>query len=133
MNILVTGASGFVGHSATLELSKRDFVVHAFTRAYHDWPSRIIPFNSPSISDLKYHHPAFKGVECVLHLAGRAHVMRERKANSIQEFIAVNCMETLEIARQASLAGVRRFVFVSSVKVNGESSTSLSPKEILIP
>lgn len=127
MNILVTGASGFVGSAASLELSLRDYSVRVLTRTHRGWPPSITSFNSPFIHDIKYSHPAFKGVDCVLHLAGRAHVMRERHSTSTREFMDVNCFATLAFARQAALAGVQRFIFVSSIKVNGEYSSPSSP------
>lgn len=63
-----------------------------------------------------------KGVEAVVHLANRAHVMHESDANPLALYRSVNTEGTLQLARQAAVAGVKRFIFISSVKVNGEST-----------
>jgi nucleoside-diphosphate-sugar epimerase len=65
---------------------------------------------------------ALRGIDSVVHLAARVHVLRDRAAIPRNEFRRVNVLGTLSLARQASQAGVRRFVFVSSIKVNGEST-----------
>jgi nucleoside-diphosphate-sugar epimerase len=67
------------------------------------------------------------GIEAVIHLAGRVHIMSEIEINSLAAFRAVNVDGTLSLARQAAAAGVKRFVFMSSVKVNGETSLSGRP------
>ena len=63
-----------------------------------------------------------RGKDAVIHLAARVHVMRESAGDPLAEFRRVNTEGTLNLARQAVLAGVKRFVFISSVKVNGEST-----------
>lgn len=127
VSILVTGASGFVGRPACLILNKRGHSVRAFSRIPCEWPLGIQGFTAPALSSLRYTSSALQGVECVLHLAGRAHVMHETEFDVLSAFRAVNVCQTLEFARKASLAGVRRFVFVSSIKVNGEISSPLAP------
>jgi nucleoside-diphosphate-sugar epimerase len=71
--------------------------------------------------------PALHGCTTVMHLAARVHVMAERASNPFLEFRRVNVDGTLNLGRQAAAAGVRRFVFVSSVKVNGESTSANHP------
>lgn len=66
---------------------------------------------------------ALAGVDAVVHLAARVHVMREAAADPLAEFRRVNVAASLKLAREAARAGVRRFVYLSSVKVNGESGT----------
>jgi UDP-N-acetyl-alpha-D-quinovosamine dehydrogenase len=66
--------------------------------------------------------PALSGCDAVVHLAARVHVMADRTANPLAEFRTTNVEGTIAIAEQAAAAGVRRFVFMSSIKVNGESS-----------
>jgi UDP-glucose 4-epimerase len=63
------------------------------------------------------------GVDVIVHLAARVHVMREVAANPLEEFRRVNVAGTLNLARQAAAGGVKRFVYLSSVKVHGESGT----------
>jgi nucleoside-diphosphate-sugar epimerase len=62
------------------------------------------------------------GVDCIVHLAGRAHVLREQEQNPLEVFRQVNCDLTLRLARQAAISGVRRFIFISSIGVNGAST-----------
>jgi nucleoside-diphosphate-sugar epimerase len=66
---------------------------------------------------------ALFGIDAIVHLAGRAHVMRETEADPEAAFRAVNTLGTLRLAQQAGQCGVRRFVFMSSIKVNGEATT----------
>ena len=67
------------------------------------------------------------GIEAVVHLAARVHLMRDRSADPLAEFRRVNVQGTLNLAEQAAAAGVRRFVFLSSIKVNGESTPASRP------
>ncbi len=66
---------------------------------------------------------ALSGVEVVVHLAARVHQMRDRTADPLAEFRLVNVAGTRRLAEQAAKAGVKRFVFVSSIKVNGEGTS----------
>ncbi|MGE8502076.1 MAG: UDP-glucose 4-epimerase family protein [Pseudomonas sp.] len=117
MRFLVTGASGFVGAAMCAELVTRGFEVRAAAR-------RAVPgyacFLHQSIDGQTPWAEALEGVEVVVHLAARVHVMQEEVADPFAEFIRVNVEGTLNLARQASRAGVKRFVYVSSVKVHGE-------------
>ena len=126
-SLFITGSSGFLGRPACLAFHKRGFSVRAFSRSPCEWPSGIQGLTAPSLSSLKYSRSSLKDVDCILHLAGRAHVMLETESDALSAFRAVNVVNTLELARQASLAGVRRFVFVSSIKVNGENTSLDAP------
>lgn len=99
--LLITGGSGFVGEALVKRLA--------------DQPLRLA-----TRADATAWHKALEGITSVVHLAARAHVMRDSSADPLAAFRAVNVDGTLSLARQAAAAGVRRFVFVSSVKVNGE-------------
>jgi nucleoside-diphosphate-sugar epimerase len=123
MRILVTGSSGFVGHAACIGLLGRGYNVCAFSRSELMWPRGIEAVTAPAMSWLNVGSRSFESTDCILHLAGRAHVLRERLPDPLYKFRRVNVYETLELAKSAALAGVRRFVFVSSVKVNGESTS----------
>lgn len=118
--ILVTGASGFVGRGlcAALQARQLDFLAVARSNPGHNAPTFIVE-DMHAATDWQ---PALAGVGCVIHLAARVHVMAERASKPLDAFRAVNCGATLNLARQAARNGVRRFVFVSSVKVNGEST-----------
>jgi nucleoside-diphosphate-sugar epimerase len=108
-SILVTGASGFVGTALCEEFLKRDAIVTSVTRAW------LAP---ESIAD------SLRQCGVVVHLAARVHVMRDAAQVPLQEFRRVNVLGTLNLARQAAAAGVRRFIFISSIKVNGESTVA---------
>ena len=125
--LLITGASGFVGRPACLAFRDLGYLVRAFTRTPCHWPSGIQSFTASALSEMKASSSVFDGVDCILHLAGRAHVMQESESDPLSAFRSVNVSETINFARQAALAGVRRFVFVSSIKVNGEVTLPHSP------
>jgi len=119
--ILVTGANGFVGSRLVTELLQRGCVVVAAVRQCAK-DSQIAVGNIDSNTDWRV---ALQGVSTVIHTAARVHVMNEVAADPMAEFREMNVWATLNLARQAVSSGVRRFVFVSSVKVNGESTTDV--------
>lgn len=121
--ILVTGANGFVGRAlisrgATDGLRLRAAARHSFSH----WPANVESVVTPSLVPDANWRLALEGTHVVVHLAARVHVMRESSTDVLAEFRRVNVAGTLNLARQAVDEGVRRFVFISSVKVNGESS-----------
>ena len=127
--VLITGASGFVGAALTARLAlDAQFTVLAATRR-NDWrPPAGAEF--AIVGDLSGDtdwRAALPGVRCVVHTAARVHVMEDRSQNPLAEYRRVNVAGTLALARQAAHAGVRRFIFVSSIKVNGESTSPAQP------
>jgi nucleoside-diphosphate-sugar epimerase len=100
--VLVSGASGFIGRAACAEFARRGWRVVPGSRASgsleHGWP--------------------MQDVGVVVHLAGIAHELGGQNAEAL--YLELNCRATERIARAAARAGVRRFVFMSSIKVNGE-------------
>lgn len=126
--VLVTGASGFVGRRAVQLLSRARPVRAAFRS--HDAARAADPgaggaIERVAVGDVDARtdwRQALGGVGVVLHLAARVHVMQETAAEPLAEFRRVNVEGTLNLARQAAAAGVRRLVFMSSIKVNGEES-----------
>jgi nucleoside-diphosphate-sugar epimerase len=110
--VLVTGASGFIGRAACAEFAKLGWQVRAAVRT-----STTIDGAEPVVGDLTNGWP-LGGVDVVVHLAGIAHQLHGQNAEAVYQ--AMNCAATERLARAAVQAGVRRFVFMSSIKVNGE-------------
>jgi nucleoside-diphosphate-sugar epimerase len=114
--ILITGAEGFVGKAVVAELSARRESYRAVSRA-----GRNGCFGIGNIDSNTDWSAALDGVDVIVHLAARAHVMNEANSQDDSPFRDVEAA-TLNLARQAVQAGVRRFLFISSIKVNGEVS-----------
>lgn len=121
--ILVTGANGFVGRILCVALAHSGRTVVAATR--HTLPEMVPNISNFKIStlaaDTNWQH-GLLGCDAIVHLAARVHVMSDTAIDPLTEFRRVNVDGTLNLARQAAAAGVRRFVFISSIKVNGEST-----------
>jgi nucleoside-diphosphate-sugar epimerase len=119
--VLVTGANGFVGRAlgAALAVSRRAF--RASVRA----PDPGCP-GAAAVGEVGPDtdwRAALEGVRCVVHLAARTHVLRETAPDPLAEYRRINVQGSLRLAQQALRAGARRLVFMSSIKVNGESAT----------
>ncbi|WP_114969830.1 UDP-glucose 4-epimerase family protein [Rhodoferax ferrireducens] len=120
MRVLVTGANGFVGKSLCAELTRRGDAVRAAVRSGHSDRGRLDDAVVGAIDGGTDWSAALGDQDAVVHLAARVHVMKDAAADSLVAFRQVNVQATLNLARQAAAAGVKRFVFISSVKVNGE-------------
>jgi nucleoside-diphosphate-sugar epimerase len=128
--VLVTGATGFVGR----KLVGRLIAEHAFggvvAGVRRDGGSCVDGVRRVHVADLLPTTDwgmGLDGVEVVVHCAARVHIMDDRSADSLEAYRQVNVAGTLNLARQAAQAGVRRFVFVSSIKVNGEAALRSQP------
>lgn len=120
----MTGATGFIGRALCSELLRHGHSVCAATRSIED-SKRLAQEGVEAIAVGTVDagtdwHKALSGCKAVVHLAARVHVMRDETTDPLAEFRAVNVEGTLNLARQAAKAGVRRFIFLSSIKVNGE-------------
>jgi nucleoside-diphosphate-sugar epimerase len=123
--ILVTGASGFVGGSLCTEAIRRGHEVRAAMRTAGYARSGAETAIVRQIDVQTDWIAALQDVEVVIHLAARVHVMKDTSANPLTEFRKVNVQGTENLVRQAARAGVRRLVYVSSIKVNGEETSGL--------
>ncbi|MDP2830248.1 MAG: SDR family oxidoreductase [Sulfuricellaceae bacterium] len=114
--VLVTGANGFIGCALCPALAATGFAVRRAVRA-GSLPESVAVGDIGPDTDWRM---ALAGCDAVVHLAARVHVPRAEAAGTEAAFRTVNTAGTLNLARQAAAAGVSRFVFVSSIKVNGE-------------
>src|SRR6185437_1912395 len=123
--ILVTGANGFVGNALCRRLIADGHSVIASVRSSEseaNLPSGIAATFTQPLSPETDWSRALSGVNAVVHLAARVHVMHESAADPLSEFRRVNVEGTRRLAQSALSCGVKRFVFVSSIKVNGEAT-----------
>jgi len=117
MKVLVTGAGGFVGRALVPYLSELGFEVVAATRLGIS-PGEVAVADIGPVTNWTV---ALAGCQAVVHAAARVDRMEESAMEGLEKARRVNTAGSLELARQAATAGVRRFIFISSVKVNGES------------
>lgn len=127
--LLVTGANGFVGRALVSRLASRGQpqVIAGVRQAGADVPAGARQVFVPSLGAMADWTTALKGVGQVVHAAARVHVMDEADTDPLAAFRRVNTEGTLALAQQAAQAGVRRFVFISSIKVNGEQTAPGQP------
>lgn len=119
---MVTGANGFVGQALCAEAIRRGLHIKGAIRSACDLPIGAEPVIVGKIDGGTDWASALHSVDVVIHLAARVHVMKDAAADPLSEFLQVNLHGTANLARQAVRAGVKRFVYVSSIKVNGEQT-----------
>jgi nucleoside-diphosphate-sugar epimerase len=124
LKVLVTGANGFVGSALVRRLSIENYfkVRASFRRLDIPAPINLESINVGDINAATDWQSALSGVDIVIHTAARVHVMNEQVTDPLLAFRQDNVYATLALAQQAAKAGVQRFVFLSSVKVNGEAT-----------
>jgi nucleoside-diphosphate-sugar epimerase len=128
--ILVTGASGFVGGALVRRLIANrgcNGVVAAVRRKAESLPKGVRQVRVGELLPAIDWGQALQDVDAVVHCAARVHVMQDDVTDPLRAYREVNVYGTLNLANQAAQAGVRRFVFVSSIKVNGETSQPGQP------
>ena len=121
-HVAVTGASGFLGSQLCAAL---DAMGNIQLTALLRPESKTVAnkyVEIPSMDGLSDFTFALFDQEVVIHLAARAHIMKDEVADPLTEYRRVNVDGTLNLARQAAAAGVKRFIFLSSIKVNGEQT-----------
>ncbi|QRY78721.1 SDR family oxidoreductase [Pseudomonas sp. PDNC002] len=129
MKVLLTGATGFVGRGLLARLcQERGMQVRAAVRSADvALPETVDVVHIEGLSAAQSWSAALLGVDVVIHAAARVHVMEEQAADPLAAFRAVNVEATRSLALQAAASGVKRFVFVSSIKVNGEETAPGRP------
>ena len=124
MRVLVTGAGGFVGNYVCRRLRQDQHEVWAAVRRAGSAPVETREFVVGDLGDDVNWSAALDGVEAVIHLAARVHVMKEVSGDPLTEFRRINVAGSLNLAKSAQRHGVGRFVYMSSIKVNGERTAS---------
>lgn len=123
-NVLLTGYSGFVGSQLLNTLNS----VYTFSLLGRTPPKNVdLDFHQAELNELSDFSESLSGVNTVIHCAARAHIMNEESQDPLAEFRKINTHGTLNLATQAALAGVKRFIYISSIKVNGESTEEGRP------
>ena len=125
--ILVTGANGFIGQSLCAEALRQGWQVKGTTRSACTMPAGAEIAVVGSMDDETDWTKALCGVDVVIHLAARVHVMVDAAPDPLAEFLLINLHGSKRLAYQAAHAGVKRLVYVSSIKVNGEWTTESRP------
>ena len=121
--ILITGAKGFIGSHLCKVASEKGLSVRRVLRSGKGEKGDIVTDINPKTD----WSSTLENVDVVIHLAARVHVKNERSVNPMTDYRIANVDGTLNIARQATAAGVKRFIFLSSVKVNGENTIPNHP------
>jgi UDP-glucose 4-epimerase len=117
MKVLVTGATGFVGRVLCEHLTASGHRIIPAVRREAGLADEVVVGDLGSSTDW---HMALTGCDAVVHLAARVHVMNDAAQDPLALYRTTNTEATLNLARQAARAGVKRFVFISTIKVNGE-------------
>lgn len=122
MKILITGADGYVGRELVNYVVSRGLDVTKATRFTKFFPDGSLSIGVGAIDKYTKWENALNGCDRVVHLAARAHIMNERSPSPLSLYRSVNVDGTLSLARQAARSGICRFVFVSSIGVNGKQT-----------
>ena len=125
-SVLVTGGTGFLGHALLQRLASTDPrpLIAAVRSNKTNFPASVKVELVGELDPNTDWTACSQRVEVVIHCAARSHVMKDKIRDPLAEYRKVNVEGTLALARRAALAGVRRFVFISSIKVNGERTFS---------
>jgi len=123
MKILVTGSSGYIGRALVSSLMQQNFnisiAVRQKTNLFSDEVKQFVVGDFGNNPDFT---ASLAEVDCVIHLAGRAHIIDKTKVSELDGFLNINRGLTLHLAKQAVFSGVKRFIFLSSIRVNGNQN-----------
>lgn len=123
--ILLTGASGFVGSRllSTFNALLPDLHIRvAARRPFHIKQQNVEEVLIPSITEKNDWSVALSGIHTVVHLAARVHEMSDKSENEFEKYRIANALSTMNLAQQAAKFGIKRFIFISTIKVNGEKT-----------
>lgn len=129
MRVLITGATGFIGRTLSNEMLKQGFDLTITARKECDFPNNVKKFIIRDLSDQINWIPILKNIDCVIHLAAKAHVTNSNKILTLDNFYKINTKATINLANQAAISNVQRFVFISSIGVNGDKNNNSFTEE----
>jgi len=138
-NILVTGCTGFIGRAviSSLQINNKVNRVIASVRDQTDLlPEGVQQVQCGDLSTSFDWHAVLSRIDVVIHCAARVHIMNDSVVEPLAEYRKINTAGTLNLARQSAEAGVKRFIFISSVKVNGETNKlgePFKPEDNFVP
>lgn len=127
MTVLVTGANGFVGSTLCSKIARDGMQTRGAVRLCSAGQRNTETIDVGEVSSKTNWFSALENVQQIVHCAARVHMVNERSSTPLAAFRSVNVEGTANLARQAAATGVKRFVFLSSVKVNGEFTETGQP------
>ena len=119
-SIMVTGSSGFIGQNLIRTLKSVGYPVTAVIRQAKSFIDENV-YEVGDINAFTNWFPSLRNVRCIIHAAGKAHAPKKNDRNFLGECMRINCDSTINLAQQAAKAGTSRFIFISSIHVNGHS------------
>jgi len=126
--ILITGANGFIGRALCYKLQEGEWPVRALIRSRHNFSENNTFLDPAFVDDIGVetdYSGILEEVQIVVHLAARVHVMSDTATDPLLEFRKVNTEGTVALANAAVEAGVKRFIYLSTIKVNGERTLDI--------